>query len=304
MISYFTGIFHTRSFAKEPAATCMRSLIWLFYHIALRRRASVRIPVGRQSFILELPALLGHFGSTGVFLQRQYYEPLLEFCDQLIAPGYVVFDCGANQGIFTCAFATLAGPSGKVIAIEPQDYAVDAIRDNIRRNRLDNVIVEHAAVSDFEGSATLDISRGAVSASIIRDFGRQSAQTVPTVTLASVAEREGLDRIDLIKLDVEGAEYSALRGADDLLTKYKPVLVLEASHGDPDWLQVSTLLQKYDYQPHLFNLDGRLEPIRHLPEGKANVNVIFLAPTRSDGKSAGLKLPGAAIAGTRLEQTL
>jgi FkbM family methyltransferase len=283
MISYFTGIFHTRSFAKEPASTFMRSIIWLFYHIALRRRASVRIPVGRQSFALELPALLGHFGSTGIFLQRQYYEPLLEFCDQLIGPGYVAFDCGANQGIFTCAFATLAGPSGKVIAIEPQDYAVDAIRNNIHRNGLGNVIVEHAAVSDFEGSATLDVSRGAVSASIIRDFGRQSAQTVPTVTLASVAEREGLDRLDLIKLDVEGAEHSALRGAEGLLVKYKPVIVLEASPGDPDWLQVSTLLDKYDYRPHLFDVEGRLEPIRHLPEGEANVNVIFLVPVRRDG---------------------
>jgi FkbM family methyltransferase len=267
----------------------MRGIAWLFYYIALRQRASVRITVGKKSFVLELPPLLGHFGSTGIFLQRQYYEPLLEFCDRLIRPGYIVFDCGANQGIYTCAFAALVGPSGRVIAIEPQDYAVEAIRKNISINGFNNVVVQHSAVSDSEGSATLDVSRGAVSASIIRDFGRQSARTVHTVTLERVAEREGLDRVDLVKMDIEGAEYNALRGAEGLLAKYKPILVLEASPSDPDWFRVATLLKKYDYEPHLVDEEGRLAPIRNLPEG--NPNVVFLVPIGSNGNLDAPKVP-------------
>jgi FkbM family methyltransferase len=283
MISYFARVFGTRSFTKEPISTSMRGIAWLFYYVSLRQRASVRIPVGKESFVLELPPLLGHFGSTGIFIQRKYYEPLLEFCDRLVHHGYIVFDCGANQGIYTCAFAALTGSTGRVIAIEPQDYAVEAIRKNISINGFNNVVVQHSAASDSEGSATLDVSRGAVSASIIRDFGRQSARTVPTVTLERVAEREGLDRVDLVKMDIEGAEYNALRGAEGLLAKYKPILVLEASPSDPDWFRVAALLKKYDYQPHLFDEEGRLAPVRDLPEG--NPNVVFLVPKRSNGNS-------------------
>jgi FkbM family methyltransferase len=200
---------------------------------------------------------------------------LLEFCDRLIKPGDVVFDCGANQGIYACAFAALVGPSGKVIAIEPQDYAVAALRNNIRVNGFTNVTVEHAAVSDRVGSAVLDVSHGAVSASIIRDFDRQIAMSVPTVTLAGVAERLDLKRLDAVKMDVEGAEYLALTGAKTLLDRFKPKIILEATPQETCWRKVTTLLARYGYAPHLFDSDGHVHRVADVTEEQSNV--VFLA---------------------------
>jgi FkbM family methyltransferase len=274
MVAYIFRIFRTQSFRRDPVLTIYRALMWLLLYIFPKRRASIRIPVGDTSFWLNLPPLLRSAGSTGIFVQRQYYEPLLEFCDRLVKRGDVAFDCGANQGIYSCAFAAIVGPSGRVIAFEPQDYAVTALKNNLRINGFDNVTVEHAAVSDHEGSAILDVSRGATSASITRDFGLQEGLTVPTVTLAGIAERVGIERLDLLKMDIEGAEYFALSGSEILLTKYKPIIVLEATPSEAEWRKILTLLGRHGYAPHLFDTSGRLNRVVDLEDYQSDV--IFL----------------------------
>jgi FkbM family methyltransferase len=270
-----------RSFQKNPVATTYRAVAWILFHTLPKRHALIEIPVNGTSFKLDLPPLARQGGSAGIFLQRQYYEPLLEFCHQLVKPGNVVFDVGANQGIYACAFAALVGSSGRVVAFEPQDYAITALRNNVRLNKFDQITVQQAAVSDREGSAVLDVSHGAVSASIVRDFGgRNDAATVPTVTLAAVAERLGIDKIDVIKMDIEGAELLALKGGEALLKQYKPTVVLEATPDDiaSNWFEIVDLLTDLGYEAYLFGPDGRLERIADLNRWYQHYpNVVFIA---------------------------
>ena len=197
-------------------------------------------------------------------MTRQYYDPLLEYCDKVVSPGDVVFDCGANQGIFTCAFAAIVGPKGRVVAFEPQDYAVAALRNNLKLNGFDWVQVEHSAVSDEEGSATLDVGEGAVAASITRDYGHTNTVTVRTVLIDDVARRLGLTRLDVLKCDVEGAEYKALLGARSLISRSKPIIVLEIQARDKQWAQINEFLAPLGYKP--FNLDdeGALVPVNKI----------------------------------------
>src|SRR5262245_1652358 len=126
--SGFAKLLSLRSFQREPVATSYRAVSWILFHTLPQRHALVEIAIkGGRPFKLDFPPLARQGGRAGIYLQRQYYEPLLEYCHQVVKPGDVVFDVGANQGIYACAFAALAGPTGHVIAFEPQEYAVRAL---------------------------------------------------------------------------------------------------------------------------------------------------------------------------------
>lgn len=258
MLSYARQIFDTTSFRQQPIATFCRAASWVTFHILPKREATITLPVGDTTFQLRLPPVLKQFGSTGIFVQRHLYEPLLEFADRLVRKGDVVIDLGASQGIYSCAFGALVGVSGHVYAFEPQAYAADTVRRNARLNGFSQVHVEQVAVSGEEGEAVLDTTIGSVSASIVRNFGRHLSVRVTTVTLASFAQRIGLDRLDLIKMDIEGAEYLALKGAEPIITKYRPKIVLEASPGERNWSAAFELLSTLGYRSYLFGKEGKL----------------------------------------------
>ena len=272
---YWLTILRTESFRKKPFGTLGRAVQWLTCHVWPEKYARISLPVGQTEFILDLPPRARRYGSTGIFVQRSFYEPLLQYCDRFIGEGDVVFDCGASQGIYSCAFAALAGPTGRVVAIEPQAYAVAALRHNLSINGFENVWVEEAAASDREGTATLDSSGGGVAASIVRDLGGTQTASVRTITLAGLAERLKLARLDLIKFDVAGAEYLSLLGAGDLLTQFSPCLIIEDSSRDPNWSRVPEYLIKRGYHAYIFGQDGEIQPINDADQDHPDL-VIFL----------------------------
>jgi FkbM family methyltransferase len=271
-MSYALGVFRTRSFRQEPVATIYRAASWVLFHVLPKRRAVVTIPIGTTKFKLDLPPILRQAGSTGIYVQRRYYEPLLEFCHSLIKEGDTVFDCGANIGIYSCAFGALVGKSGRVISFEPQDYAVTALRNNTQLNGFGHVSVEQVCVSDRQGTAVLDTSQGEVAASIVRNYGRERVQSVSTATLTTVAERLGICRLDLIKMDIEGAELPALIGGAELLRRHRPILVMEST--PPQFAELVGFLTPYDYKPYMFEADGRLCAIDRMTE--PTPGIVFL----------------------------
>lgn len=123
----------------------------------------------------------------------------------VVKPGMRVVDVGANAGFYTLAFSRLVGPAGKVLAIEPLDANLVFLCDHLTLNRVENVSVMRGAVSDRVGEAHFAIGEN-------RAVGRladSGSITVPTITLDSL----GLEPPDLVKIDIEGGELAALRGA-------------------------------------------------------------------------------------------
>jgi len=153
----------------------------------------------------------------------------MEYGDQFISRGDVAFDGGANQGIYTTAFANYVGATGKVISIEPMKYAVDLIQKNCELNGLDNVEIANAGLSDEIGTARLDLSEGVGSASITNDYGGEDVIEIETTTIDTLVEQFSLDRVDFIKLDIEGAELKALYGAKNTIEKLKPTSISSTS---------------------------------------------------------------------------
>jgi FkbM family methyltransferase len=263
-----SSITHSRAFQKEPISFIGRASAWGWAKLMGRR--TIDADSQKYDFTMRLPVSKQGYGSRGFFMMRDYYEPLLEILDSILKPGEVFFDCGANQGIFTLAAAKLVGEKGKVLSIEPQPYAVKCINENLKLNQLDNVTVTEAAVSDQKGRVTLDLSQSEVAASIVSDFGGSNTLEVETVTLDDMAE-EIHTMPDVIKLDVEGAEYMALQGAIEVIDTSKPVLVLEVwDASDEHCSQFHELLQARGYHAHIIR-EARLLVVDELLTKEANV---------------------------------
>jgi FkbM family methyltransferase len=162
-------------------------------------------------------------------LQRQYYffgTYLLE--EHILAPwcaaargARIVFDVGANGGIYSLA-AIAAEPGASVHAFEPTPEIAERLRATADMNRLAALTVHQTAVSNQDGFALLrrygaDVGGNEGMNYIVADAGEADGERVPTVRLDTVCRQLRADRIDLLKLDVQGAEAAVLKGAQDLL---------------------------------------------------------------------------------------
>jgi|CZKU01.1.fsa_nt_gi FkbM family methyltransferase len=144
---------------------------------------------------------------------------------QVLAPGGVVVDAGANIGTHTVFFAKAVDDQGLVVAFEPQRLVFQNLCKNVALNGLRNVQCVMAAVGDARGRLTfpaIDPGRsfnfGAVKASA--DGAGETVDVIPIDEL-------DLQRCDLIKVDVEGMEAKAIAGATQTIERCRPVLYLE-----------------------------------------------------------------------------
>jgi FkbM family methyltransferase len=149
---------------------------------------------------------------------------------RLCKPGMVILDVGANVGCHALRMAQLVGRTGRVIAFEPMPWANGKIRKNLSLNHLGNVTVENFGLSDEACTArvhfrsswkTIGEKRGGEAVESTRTC------SVDFVRVDDYLVRHAIGRVDLVKLDVDGYEFKVLRGAANLLTAHKPVIVIE-----------------------------------------------------------------------------
>ena len=158
--------------------------------------------------------------SSTLLLQRDAYEPGLKVALwSLLQPGGVFVDVGANEGYFSVIASHLVGPTGRVIAVEPQARLRSVLDINFELNNVKNVEVVAVAVSDRAGTATMHLTPDTNTGSTAL---RQSTayktpqQEVETVTLAQLFDKKGIERADVVKMDIEGFEYEAIVGSQEL----------------------------------------------------------------------------------------
>lgn len=199
----------------------------LYRHRALWKRL---LPLGRP-ILLRLPGFrlyvrLDDWAVGARIAIKRVYEPhVVRVMCPFLQPGAVVVDVGANIGYYTLLAACAVGATGKVLAFEPSQDNCTLLRMSLQANRLTNVSLATCAVADVEGVVGygMDDSNGRIS----RDDPARARFQVPAVTLDAALAQEL--RIDLIKLDIEGAEGRALLGMRQLLQRHRPVLFSEFS---------------------------------------------------------------------------
>lgn len=160
-----------------------------------------------------------------------------------LKPGSVFVDAGANIGFFTVLAATLVGDDGHVFAIEMMPQTAARLRKHIAANGLRNVTVLEFALADRSGDAIVAIVPAGKhgQASIVRGSSGEGAQqvSVPTRTLDDLLPADG--RVDLMKMDLESAEYLALKGAARVLLQTRAIIIeqLEGDNSAVDLLKES-----------------------------------------------------------------
>jgi len=127
-----------------------------------------------------------------------------------LAPGDVFVDIGANCGAFSLFAARLVGKTGRVIAVEPMPEMIARLRFNVLANRFANVQIFETAVGAGEGSITLWVDEARRGHSSLSALEGATRTTVPVATLHSIVTQAGIDRIDALKIDIEGHEDRAL----------------------------------------------------------------------------------------------
>lgn len=156
------------------------------------------------------------------------YEPdLMVVLSRLVGPDWVCLDVGANIGAIAVVLAHLC-PAGRVHAFEaaPENHA--HLVANLDANGASNAVAHHAALYDRDGTLTLHFTSSFAAGSFVSDAVDEGvAHEVPARRLDSWVAEEGLDRVDLVKLDVEGAEARVLDGATATIERHRPHLVVE-----------------------------------------------------------------------------
>src|SRR5260221_1686639 len=127
-------------------------------------------------------------------------------------------DVGAIVGYYTALASSLVGKPGSVIAFEPSPYAFGRLRSMVQANKLEHVRPVHSGLSDVAGQLNLYLGNGSHNHTPTMVPHENATVTLVSVqTLDSAAEQMGIERIDLMKIDVEGYETRVLAGATRLL---------------------------------------------------------------------------------------
>jgi FkbM family methyltransferase len=157
----------------------------------------------------------------GYQLAHGGYEPeMTAAIGRHLKPGDVFVDLGANEGYFSVIASPLVGSRGKVIAVEPQSRLQATIDANLALNGCTNVKVFSLIVADTTGTMRLHLTRGANTGG--SSLFRPTKYALPTeevqsFTLADFLSKVGIDTCDLLKVDIEGAEYEVFMNAEEVL---------------------------------------------------------------------------------------
>jgi FkbM family methyltransferase len=266
--------------ALAAANARMRSASGRVVHSARARRAALGAPTppvvltDRRGlrFELETPEEVAAFRTWG----GHFEAAELDFLAGRPLEG-VAIDVGANIGAFSAVLARAIGPIGHLHSFEPMDVNIRRLRRTLELNGLANVTIHQAAVSDAEGTANLasygpgyeswaSLTRGEVALDSGSLKPLEQLET-PVVTLDAFCQREGIERVAALKVDVEGAEGRVLSGAARLLSERRvDLLVMELSDntlGSDGWTSgaVVRLLRDHGYDTWVVE-QGELRPFR------------------------------------------
>ena len=213
------------SFLRKPWQEQARSIFFRWIRLFPKVPVPVRLPFGgwwlaQNDFLGAALFYNGFENAESVFVER------------FLQLGMTVLDIGAHHGYYTLLASRKVGPQGLVLAVEASPRERGRLRAHLRINRCKNVEVESRALGETEGTADLFLVRGTeTGCNSLRKPDVDQKTEVLTVSIAlldRVIQDHRIERVDFIKLDIEGAELSVLKGATQLLSRVpRPVILAE-----------------------------------------------------------------------------
>ena len=221
-----------RIIGKPPREGWVHShLHWSRYPFSLRRETLWSSPLRAWFCPADESAI-------ECMLHLPNYEPVRWVAPR---PGEVFLDAGAYVGWYSIQAARAVGPSGRVIALEPDPVNRSQLERNLKLNDIQNTTVVPCAV--WSGTGRVGWRPG--DQPVWHRVGEAGESgKIEAISVDDLVKRLGLPRVDWIKLDIEGAEVEALRGASETLRRFRPTLFIEVHETREP---VCTLLTQFGY---------------------------------------------------------
>lgn len=197
-------------------------------------KAKVRIDDFDGELSMEL-SLSDHM-QRRIFWMGYYSREIVALLDKFLREGMTVIDVGANVGEIALASARRVGKRGQVHAFEPLSAVADILQSHARSNNLGQITLHRMGLSDRSARVPIFEScgqgiQGDDHAGLGSIYGssvhQQAIEEIEITTLDKLVESAELNRIDLIKIDIEGAELPCLLGSRRTLQKYQPLIIIE-----------------------------------------------------------------------------
>jgi len=218
----------------------LRERIRRFLAKPLREKyASVARRLRSRAMAIPLPIRLP-FGAWWIARNDDIGRPLREgqfetaeaaFVGKYLQPGMTVLDIGAHHGLYTLLASLRVANGGRVFSFEPSARERKALLQHVRFNRCKNVSVQDVALGNENQEAKLYVVEGSqTGCNSLRPpvvASSTSPARINVVRLDDWLIGQSIDRVDFIKLDVEGGERAALQGAERLIERFRPVLFAE-----------------------------------------------------------------------------
>ncbi|EPC9939834.1 FkbM family methyltransferase [Pseudomonas aeruginosa] len=166
-----------------------------------------------------------YLGRMGEEFEPETTSLLAALCDA----DATAVDIGANIGLTSLALSSICH-GGKVIAIEPVPHTFELLNKNLAGAGTQNVSSFNIAVGASEGSVSMYVDERNLATSFVVDIDSGAGQEIPLTSLDSLVSQLAIERLDFIKIDVEGCELEVLKGAESTLNRFKPIVMLEMNH--------------------------------------------------------------------------
>jgi len=217
---------------KRQWMACRRGALW-----EAARRHSTTVPLSVHWYAgTNVGVTLGNDNSLCLYVCGSFEPNEFAFLDRILAPGMTFVDVGANDGYYSIFAARRLGATGRVVAIEPSSRERRRLEANIVRNGIKTITVLPIALAEAPGKGELKLADGMHTGhNTLGGFATEgvmaaATETVDLDTLDNVASLLHLDRVDLIKIDAEGAEVAVLQGARSVIAAQRPVLLVEVNN--------------------------------------------------------------------------
>lgn len=221
---------------------------------------------------------------ASIYFSGSFEKKIEDLMDDLVLPGATAIDIGANVGYHTVRLARNTGVNGRVIAIEPTSWARVRLERNIELNGFENVLIQALGLSTGEEG---NISVSFQSSYPLSGVPINVAEQVRLTSLDILLEELNIEKVDFIKLDVDGYEEKVVRGALQTLQGNHPVLLVEVTPSAPlqETCGALSILEELGYV--LFDEDRRFieqaSTSSRWQKGTSPVNLIALPPSYRTG---------------------
>jgi precorrin-6B methylase 2 len=218
---------------------------------------------------MKMRVFWGQIVGTGILVNGFHETHTVRVVERVLKTGMTFIDVGANVGQYTLLASGLVGSRGSVHSFEPEPRAFRILEENVSLNRLTNVSLTQCAVA----------------------AASEPAQSVPRLSLDDYVRDRQIDRVDLIKIDIDGGELDVLQGARRLLSSTHPQLIVEFAESNQAPLghscaELADFLRQLGYDLFCIDSQGGLFP--YAPWGPEcayyNVLAVSLAPVAATAR--------------------